>query len=803
MSGPKYQYDNPASLEDHIDDFDFHCDAKGTITADQKRGMFMETLDNPTKRSLREWLAPTLTPRTASYEQIVAKLREKIKPSVNNFVAWANFTRRKQQPGETGAAFHADLKRLAAPCGFEGTESKLVPYQFVTGLRNQEKQESLLSKHADLTLTEALQAVTSSEESVESARVVRGPQVEEIHRVETRRPRNGKSPPPHLICFRCGEENAHTAKKCPKPWHTFKCTKCGRGRHLAKACRQRSGPAKESHDPPPRDEPRQRAQRTNYLSSRTDEEDGDSGSEGLFVVRSETSISESDVDLRPATEIPDSDEVLMPPIFGNVTINGRTLEFEIDSGASRSIISHATFLSLYTDAVPSLYPPDVRQVSWGKERTIRTIGRFFTRVQFKGIQKYLPVTVGEGSGPNLLGRNWFSPLGLRIEGIYNLEEIAPENPNHIPTIQELLQLPAVTGDGTGCYRGPPLHLDLDPTVRPVYQRARRVRFALTTKMNEAIDANVKKGIWAPMRYAGSWASALVPVPKKNGTLRLCADYIGTVNPALPADSYRTSTNEEIFARLSGGKVFAEIDLEEAYQQCRVDDETSRVLAVNTVRGLFRVLRLPYGVSLAPSAFQRVIDGLTGGLEGVVAYQDNIYVTAQDTSQLRKRVYNLLKILGDAGLKVNAEKCRWEADCIEVLGFRFDADGRRPLPDRVDAIKRAPAPTCKKELQSLLGLIQFYSYFFKNKSTLLEPLHRLLDNGVPWTSTASHDVALQAIKDCISSDDVLAHYTPDAELFLTCDASPYGVGAVLARQVIKKEPEDRGSHMFRFPDPHGN
>ena len=62
---------------------------------------------------------------------------------------------------------------------------------------------------------------------------------------------------------------------------------------------------------------------------------------------------------------------------------------------------------------------------------------------------------------------------------------------------------------------------------------------------------------------------------------------------------------------------------------------------------------------------------------------------------------------------------------------------------------------------------------------------MLDNGVPWTWTASHDLALQAIKDCISSNDVLAHYTPDAELFLTCDASPYGVGAVLARTVIKK------------------
>ena len=193
------------------------------------------------------------------------------------------------------------------------------------------------------------------------------------------------------------------------------------------------------------------------------------------------------------------------------------------------------------------------------------------------------MTVGEGSKPNLLGRNWFSHFGLRIEGNYNLEEIAPEDPNHISTMQELLQLPTVTGDGTGCYRGPPLHLDLDPTVRPVNQRARRVPFALTA-MNEAIDANVK-GIWAPMRHAGPWESALVPVPKKNGTLRLCADYRGTVNPAFPANSYRTSTSEEIFARLSGGNVFADIDLE-AYQQCRMDDETSRVLAVNTVKGLF-------------------------------------------------------------------------------------------------------------------------------------------------------------------------------------------------------------------------
>jgi len=301
-------------------------------------------------------------------------------------------------------------------------------------------------------------------------------------------------------------------------------------------------------------------------------------------------------------------------------------------------------------------------------------------------------------------------------------------------------------------------------------------------MNDAIEANVKKGVWVPMRYAGPWASALVPVPKHNGKLRLCIDYSATVNPAISSDSYRTSTSEEIFAALANGKVFAEIDMEEAYQQYPVDEETSRVLAVNTVKGLFRVTRLPYGVSRAPSAFQRVIDGLIAGLPGTIAYQDNIYIAADDSTQLRRRVYDLLFILGDAGLKVNTSKCVWEAKSIKVLGFRLDASGRRPLPERVEAIRNAPALTCKRELQSLLGFIGFYDCYFKNKASILEPLYRLLDAGSPWSWTPLHDKALRTVKNMISSDDVLAHYSPDAEIVLTCDASPVGVGAVLAKAV---------------------
>ena len=776
MANLIYTFDKPETLDDRIDDFEFHCDAKGNITEEQKRGMFMETLDKPTKRSLKEWLAPTLTPRTATYAQIIAKLKEKIQPSINKFVAWNEFRQRKQLEGESGAAFHAELKRLADPCGFEGVGSKLVLFQFVNGLQNKQVQQSLLARHEELTLTDALKIVSASEESAKSSRAVRSEEVEEVHRAESRSSRSFKKDlQSRLICYRCGEAD-HTARTCPKPWRNFRCTKCGKRQHLAKACRLRQGTQRDSSNRQgTSDDSSSNARQTNHVADYDETLGDDDDSEGLYVIR-------------PRETPPESDEVIMRPVMGTVVVNGKSLQFEIDSGASRTIISYPTYTRIFTDYLPPLYDSGVELVTWGEGSALRTAGRFFADVQFKGVTKYLPVMVGEGPGPNLLGRNWFIPFGLRVEGAYRLMEPMLA----VPELSELLQLPAVTGEGTGCYRGPPLHLDLDPSVRPVYQLARRVPFALTTKMEEAIDENVQKGHWVPMRYAGKWASALVPVPKSNGKLRLCADYSATINPALPVDSYRTCTTEEIFSKLSGGKWYAAIDLEDAYQQCPVDLETSRVLAVNTVRGLFRVVRMPFGISLAPSVFQRVIDGLFGGLQGTVAYQDNLYVTAETASQLRQRVYNLLRILGDAGLKVNTKKCVWEAKSIEVLGFRLDASGRRPLPQRVDAIKKAPAPTSKRELQSLLGFINFYDCFLRNKATTFEPLYRLLDAGTPWNWTAAHEKALQTVKNQISSEDVLAHYSPDSELLLTCDASAVGVGAVLATVLTTGKHTKRGA-----------
>ena len=63
-----------------------------------------------------------------------------------------------------------------------------------------------------------------------------------------------------------------------------------------------------------------------------------------------------------------------------------------------------------------------------------------------------------------------------------------------------------------------------------------------------------------------WATPIVPVPKKDGTFRICGDYWFTVIPALEVDQYPLPKPEDRFATLAGGTAFSKIDLSHAYQQ---------------------------------------------------------------------------------------------------------------------------------------------------------------------------------------------------------------------------------------------
>lgn len=120
--------------------------------------------------------------------------------------------------------------------------------------------------------------------------------------------------------------------------------------------------------------------------------------------------------------------------------------------------------------------------------------------------------------------------------------------------------------------------------------------------------------------------------------------------------------------------------------------------------------------------------------------------------------------------------------VEYLGHRVDAQGLHPVEKKVQAIMDAPTPVNVIELKAYLGLLNYYNKFLPNLATKLAPLHELLRHDVRWTLQRKHEDAFQESKNLLYSAEVLVYYSADRKLVLSCDASPYGVGAVMSHKM---------------------
>ena len=276
---------------------------------------------------------------------------------------------------------------------------------------------------------------------------------------------------------------------------------------------------------------------------------------------------------------------------------------------------------------------------------------------------------------------------------------------------------------------------------------------------------------------------IVPVIKKDGSVRLCGDYKVTVNQASETESYPLPKIDDILASLAGGTLFSKLDLAHAYQQIVLDDESKKVVTINThiVKGLYQVNRLPFGVASAPSMFQRIMESILQGLPNVSVYIDDILVTGKTPLEHLSNLDTVLTRLEQAGLRLKRKKCVFLLPVVEYLGYKISAQGIQPTEEKVNAIREAPTPQDVSQLKSFIGLVNYYGKFLPDLSNVLAPLYRLLQKETKWSWGDEQQRAFQEVKKLLTSECLLVHFDPDKELILACDASPYGVGAVLSHR----------------------
>ena len=289
------------------------------------------------------------------------------------------------------------------------------------------------------------------------------------------------------------------------------------------------------------------------------------------------------------------------------------------------------------------------------------------------------------------------------------------------------------------------------------------------------------GVIEPVQFA-DWAAPVVPVVKKDGSIRICGDFKVTINRATKVDSYPLPKVEDLLASLGGGKTFTKLDLAHAYQQIPLEENSKQYVVINTHKGLYRYNRLPFGVSSAPAIFQRTMEGILRGIPKVCVYIDDILITGATEQEHIRTLDKVLTRLAEAGLKLKQAKCSFLRPSVEYLGHNISAEGLRPTKEKIRAIQEAPAPCNVSQLRSFLGLLNYYGKFLPNLSSILAPLHRLLHKKTVWKWTSEQEKAFQEAKALLTSPCLLVHFDADRELLLACDASPYGVGAVLSHRM---------------------
>ena len=356
------------------------------------------------------------------------------------------------------------------------------------------------------------------------------------------------------------------------------------------------------------------------------------------------------------------------------------------------------------------------------------------------------------------------------------------------------QFPSLTNASATCMLAKPKHaiqhdITIHPGTRPAAGKPRRLFGPKLTAARDEINTMLRLGIIRPSK--SPWASPMHVAPKGDNGWRPCGDF-RYLNSVTVPDKYPLPHIQDFTSDLHGATIFSKVDLVRAFHQIPLADAAIPLTAIITPFGLFEFTRMPFGLCNAAQAFQRFMDLVTRGLEGVYVYIDDILVVASTEQEHRSRLLALFRRLQDYGLVVNPAKSILGAQSVDFLGFHLSAGGLRPLDAKVEAIARFPPPRTFANLSEFLGMVHFYHRFIPQCSTVAKPLHDLTKAAKsrggstktipPADWGAAQQTSFEALKNVLSKATSLTFPDPDAETRLVTDASDVAAGGALEQLI---------------------
>ncbi|UYV83907.1 K02A2.6-like [Cordylochernes scorpioides] len=166
------------------------------------------------------------------------------------------------------------------------------------------------------------------------------------------------------------------------------------------------------------------------------------------------------------------------------------------------------------------------------------------------------------------------------------------------------------------------------------------------------------------------------------------------------------------AKISNRQRLSKLDFHTqcSFHQIKLDKSAQEIGTINTHIGLFKVIRLPFGIASSPAIFQRQI---------------------KDKEEHLRILDQVLQNSEGVELKLSRDKCKFQKESVEYLGHTIAWSGIQLQQAKLEAIANAPEPMDVKYLRLFIGIINYYSRFLQNMSQTLHPLLSLLKKIQRW------------------------------------------------------------------------
>lgn len=377
-----------------------------------------------------------------------------------------------------------------------------------------------------------------------------------------------------------------------------------------------------------------------------------------------------------------------------------------------------------------------------------------------------------------------------VQELLRLEHLNEEESAHVVTLiqkhNDLFRLP----DDTLGYTNKISHKIQTTDDLPIHTKQYRFppihKDEITKQVRELLDNDVIKPSESPYN-SPLWIVPKKPDSKGNKRWRMVVDY-RALNEKTIGDAYPLPNITDILDQLGSAKYFSVFDLASGFHQIPMHESHAHKTAFSTPHGHYEFKRMPFGLKNAPATFQRLMDQVLCGLQGIelFVYLDDIVLYASSLREHEIKFNKLAERLRRANLKLQPDKCEFLRREVGYLGHIISDQGVKPDPSKLTAVKEFPQPRNAKNIKQFLGLAGYYRRFISEFSKIARPLTDMLKKDKAFSWGSEQEKAFATLRDALCSKPILQFPDFTRPFVVTTDASGYAIGGVLSQGEIGKD-----------------